>query len=417
MKIKGFVFVFLSFVLIQGCAKKSVSDFNSDFSLFKEFISNFSGGIVSTKSDIRVVLGFNKTEWKANQVLDSDLFDISPSVDGKVIALSGNTIAFVPKEKLKQNTAYQITLHLSKLIKTPEKLEDFNFTVKTIKQDFIVVTNDIQSYSKDSQYLNCVLKTADVVDLESVIKLVSAQQNGNNLAVKFDKSIPSGTEFSFVIDKIQRLSTESKVEIDFDESALEADNKDKIEYIVAAKNDFKVIKVDVPEGNNQTLSINFSEPLLKGQDFRGLVSIQNARNLKFSVQGNLLKVFFNNIVEAESKIVNEVSTTVDSASVTPVVEYVATKGEEPQLLTGELLVEIFRGIESAYGQKMDKDYTTKISFDQIKPGVRFVKNGTILPSSNNLKLNFEAANLSAVDVKVYKIYKNNILQFLQDNLI
>ena len=409
--------MFLSFVLIQGCAKKSVSDFNSDFSLFKEFISNFSGGIVSTKSDIRVVLGFNKTEWKANQVLDSDLFDISPSVDGKVIALSGNTIAFVPKEKLKQNTAYQITLHLSKLIKTPEKLEDFNFTVKTIKQDFIVVTNDIQSYSKDSQYLNCVLKTADVVDLESVIKLVSAQQNGNNLAVKFDKSIPSGTEFSFVIDKIQRLSTESKVEIDFDESALEADDKDKIEYIVAAKNDFKVIKVDVPEGNNQTLSINFSEPLLKGQDFRGLVSIQNARNLKFSVQGNLLKVFFNNIVEAESKIVNEVLATVDSASVTPVVEYVAPTDEEPQLLTGELLVEIFRGIESAYGQKMDKDYTTKISFDQIKPGVRFVKNGTILPSSNNLKLNFEAANLSAVDVKVYKIYKNNILQFLQDNLI
>ena len=36
-------------------------------------------------------------------------------------------------------------------------------------------------------------------------------------------------------------------------------------------------------------------------------------------------------------------------------------------------------------------------------------------SSNNLKINFEAANLKAVDVKIYKIYKNNILQFLQDN--
>ena len=64
---------------------------------------------------------------------------------------------------------------------------------------------------------------------------------------------------------------------------------------------------------------------------------------------------------------------------------------------------------------MDSNYTEKITFDQIKPSVRFIKNGTILPSSNNLKLNFEAVNLSAVDVKVYKIYKNNILQFLQYN--
>ena len=64
---------------------------------------------------------------------------------------------------------------------------------------------------------------------------------------------------------------------------------------------------------------------------------------------------------------------------------------------------------------MKKSFATKVSFEQIKPNVRLIKNGTILPSSNNLKLNFEAVNLSAVDVKVYKIYKNNILQFLQDN--
>jgi uncharacterized protein YfaS (alpha-2-macroglobulin family) len=44
-----------------------------------------------------------------------------------------------------------------------------------------------------------------------------------------------------------------------------------------------------------------------------------------------------------------------------------------------------------------------------------VRNGTIMPSSSNLRLNFEAVNLRSVDVKIYKIYKNNILQFLQQN--
>nr|WP_255513818.1 hypothetical protein [Flavobacterium sp. MDT1-60] len=43
-------------------------------------------------------MAFDKKEWKANQVLDSDLFDISPSVDGKVVALSPNTIAFIPEK-------------------------------------------------------------------------------------------------------------------------------------------------------------------------------------------------------------------------------------------------------------------------------------------------------------------------------
>lgn len=433
MKIKGFIIAFCLLLMSQGCSKKSASDFNSDFSLFKEFISNFTGGIVSAQSDIRVVLAFNKKEWKVNQVLDDDLFDISPSVDGKVVALSGNTIAFIPKEKLKQNTEYQVTLHLSKLIETEKKLSEFNFTVKTIKQNYIVVTNDIQSYSKDSQYLNCVLKTADVTTIESAMKLVYAQQNGSNLPIKFDKAVHSGTEFKFIIDKIQRLDAESKVMIRFDESVLDVEEKEAVEYVIAAKGDFKIMKVDVPEGNNQMMTINFSEPLRKNQDFSGLISVENTRNLKFSTDGNLLKVFFNNQTTASSKKVEEEveeeidEVVVDSAGVdtdstvvvaaTPVVKYVEPEVVTQQLLTGELLVEVFQGIESSYGQKMKESYTTKISFDQVKPGVRFVKNGTILPSSNNLKLNFETANLRAVDVKVYKIYSNNILQFLQDNQI
>ena len=88
--------------------------------------SSFSSGFVSVNSDIRVQLAFNKSDWKPNQELDEDLFDISPSVSGKVVALSNNTIAFIPKEKLEQNTLYQITLHLSQINdKTPKALENF----------------------------------------------------------------------------------------------------------------------------------------------------------------------------------------------------------------------------------------------------------------------------------------------------
>ncbi|SNR67187.1 alpha-2-macroglobulin [Flavobacterium sp. ov086] len=435
MKAKGLVLVFCVFFIFQSCGRKSAADFNSDFSLFKEYIVSFTGGIVSSESDIRVVLNFDKKEWKANQVLDSDLFDISPSVDGKVVALSTNTIAFIPEKKLKPGTEYQVTLKLDKLIKIPKEkekeLSEFNFTVKTIKQDFTINTADIQSYSKEYQYFNCVLKTADNIDIETAIKLVSAQQKGKNLKIKFEKKSGSGKEFHFIIDSIQRYSEATNLEILYDGSDFDIDQKGQLDVPITNINEFKIVKVEVPDGSNQSVLINFSEPLEKGQDFKGLVSIQNANNLKFSTQGNLLKVYFSNeapakkeepvpvaVEESAVSLVDSSTIVVDSAVavVDDAVEVVQNEEDKPeQILSGDLLIEVFQGIESQYGKKMDSNYTEKITFDQIKPGVRFIKNGTILPSSNNLKLNFEAVNLSAVDVKVYKIYKNNILQFLQYN--
>lgn len=381
MKTKGLIFVFFAFMAFQACNKKTAAEFNSDFSLFKEYITSFTGGIVPARSDIRVVLAFSKKEWKANQPLDSDLFTISPSVDGKVVALTNNTIAFIPEKKLDQNTEYQVTLHLSKLIKVPEKLSDFNFSLKTIKQDFTVATSDIQSYGKDYQYLNCTLKSADELDFGTAQQLITAAQKDQKLKIKFDKALSSKTEFRFVVDSIKRYVEDTEIEIAYDGNDFDIEQKGLIKFPIAGKDNFKVMDVEVPDNTNQTLLINFSDALQKGQNFNGLIAVETAENLKFATQGNVLKVFF----------------------------------DKP--LKGDLLLEVFEGIESEEGFKLKKSFTTKVSFEQIKPNVRLVRNGTILPSSSNLKINFEAVNLKAVDVKVYKIYKNNILQFLQENEI
>ncbi len=450
MKIKNLVYLCIVFLMFHSCGRKSAAEFNSDFSLFNGIISNFTGGIVSTQSDIRVVLALDKRDWVKDQILDDDLFDISPNVSGKVKVLSNNTVAFIPEEKLKQDTEYQVTLKVNKIITFVKKeLSEFNFTVKTLKQDFLITTQDIQSYSKDYQYLNCTLKTADNMDFETAQKIVSAKQKGNNLKLKFYKTEGSLTEFKFVIDSIQRFDDDSNLEILYDGDDFDIDQEGKIDYTIIGKNNFKVVDVTIPEGDNQTLLINFSDALQKEQDFKGLVSIQNAKNLKFATQGNVLKVFFNNDAESKStkpaviqeivqavEVVDTVAATVENSvqavdstgtvqetavvEATAAVEAVVEQQEETQevitpVLSGNVLVEVFQGIESENGYKMKENFSTTVSFDQIKPNIKFTKNGTILPSSNNLKLNFEAVNLSAVDVKVYKIYKNNIMQFLQYN--
>ena len=114
----------LMFLLIvsYSCGKKS-ENFNSDFNLYKEHILNFSSGLVSSKSDVRVVLAFDNKDWTPNQELDSDLFSINPNVSGKVVALSANTVAFIPSERLNQDTEYQITFHLDEVKDVPKKLK------------------------------------------------------------------------------------------------------------------------------------------------------------------------------------------------------------------------------------------------------------------------------------------------------
>ncbi|WP_445456724.1 alpha-2-macroglobulin family protein [Flavobacterium sp. HNIBRBA15423] len=380
MKINRLLKLFFVLILIVSCSKDS-KDFNSDVSLFKEYILNYSSGIVSAKSDIRVVLAFDNADWTQNKQLDDDLFSINPKVDGKVVALSTNTLAFIPNEALESDKEYQVTFHLSEVKDVKSELKNFNFTIKTIKQDFIVSILDLQSYSKDYMYLNGVITTSDNLDFESAKKLVKVSQDGKLVKVKFDKDLSSEKEFKFVIDSIQRFVEDSKITINWNGKEEGIDQKGTLEYDIPGKSNFKIITAEVQEDNNQVLLLNFSDPLKKGQNFDGLVDVESTTDLKFSTAGNLLKVFFN----------------------------------EP--LKGELLVEVFQGIQSEDGYKMKHNFSQKVSFEQIKPAVRFIKSGTILPSSNNLKINFEAVNLSAVDVKVYKIFKNNILQFLQDNQI
>lgn len=378
MKNLKLLLLFTAF-LLASCSEKSAEDFNSDFTLYRDYITGFSSGLISTHADIQVGLAFAKNEWQVDKELNKEFFTISPGIDGKVLYLANNTIAFRPSKPLEQDTEYRVTLHISKITDLPKELKDFNFTVKTLKQDFLVTSQDLQSYNRDWQFLNMVLKSSDQMDAATAAKLVMAEQEGKQLPVKFNSKSGSGTEFYFMIDSIQRKAQNSKIKISWNGEPYGIEREGSEEFTIPGKDNFKVIGMEAQMGDTQALLINFSDPLKKDQNFDGLVAVENTNNLKYAVDGNLLKVFFD----------------------TP--------------LKGTYLVEVFQGIESVDGFKTKTTFSDKMLFEQPKPEVQFLKSGTILPASSNLKLNFQAVNLSAVDVEVYRIFENNIMQFLQDN--
>ncbi|MFN3756426.1 MAG: MG2 domain-containing protein, partial [Flavobacterium sp.] len=379
---RGLLLLCAVMLISLSCQKKvSLEEFNSDFSLYQEYIHSFSSGQISAYSDIRVLLAFEKSDWEEKKELDPSLFSVEPKVKGKIVSLQNNVIAFIPDEPLSQNTEYRLTLKLNSLIDVPKELSEFRFSVTTFEQDFSVQPSDLQSYSKDYQYLNAQLQTVDKMHPESAQKLLQASQGGKSLKIKFANAKEPSTVFNFVVDSIKREVEDNKITLQWNGDFLKIKQKGSLEFEILGKNNFKVIAMDVADENNQSLHINFSDPIKKGQDLNGLVAVENTTSPRFSIDGNVLKVFFKESIK------------------------------------GEVLVEVFQGIQSEDGYKMKETYAQKVAFQQLKPGIRFLKNGTILPGSENLKINFEAANLKAVDVKVFKIYQNNVLQFLQNNAL
>jgi uncharacterized protein YfaS (alpha-2-macroglobulin family) len=380
MQYSRITFLVLFLYSLSQCSDNK-KNLDSDVALFSPYINGFTSGFVSASSDIEIELAFAKADWQPNQELDCSLFDISPSVKGKVIALANNRVAFKPSEKLKQGTQYHVKFKLNDCIKVPKDLAEFRFTLNTFKQDFNVNIESIQSYSPDWYYLKGVLKTSDNLDFATASRLVSATFLGKSLHIKMDEKASTSLEFRFIIDSIARQESETSVNIKWDGNKYDIDQKGEGFFDIPSKNSFQVVRTVLSNDGSGALLINFSEPVKRDQNFDGLVSIESAQNLSFATEGNLLKVFYENGI------------------------------------SGSLKVEIFQGIESEYGKKLEKNFVGKFSFEEQKPAVEFVKSGTILPSSNNLSIHFKATTLRAVDVKVYRIFENNILQFLQVNTL
>ncbi|MBC9797903.1 alpha-2-macroglobulin family protein [Sinomicrobium weinanense] len=382
MQLKKLLLPVTALLILFSCKDKTpeeeIQEQISNLYKYREYISDVSQGIISSHSSIKIMLRDPIAEWEPNRELREDLIRVSPKTKGKVVALNNQTLAFVPEAPLKQDTEYEFTLKLGDLVKDiPGELRDFSFKVKTIKQQFKITTDQIQSYNRDWQYVEGTLRSSDQLAAETAKKLVQASQKDKELSVKFYGEAETNTQFRFKIDSIRRLKEDSKVKVTWNGKPFDIDSKGEGEILIPGKNNFTVMEVNVVGTDKPYVEINFSDPLKKNQNFDGLVSIQDARSLKFLVDGNVLKVYPENE------------------------------------LKGVKSLEVFQGIQNVENYKLKQLFSEQIAFEQLKPEVRLLQSGTILPSSNNLKINFEAVNLNAVDVSVIKIFENNILQFLQ----
>ncbi|WP_054852434.1 alpha-2-macroglobulin [Olleya sp. ITB9] len=378
MKSKSLLSLVLVIFFIVSCKQKE-SETDNLFK-FRDYISYTTSGRISVAENININLAKIVEGWEADQILDSDVFKISPYVEGKAIVINDHALRFVPDENLSPDTEYTVTIDLGELYKDlPSNFNKYTFNFKTITPNFNIETNDLQSYSKEWQYILGIAKSSDVITLKQAKQLIKASQDGKQLTIEWNEKSTPSKYFEFKIDSINRKTEDTEILVKWDGKAISANHSGENTLPIPGKNNFKILSVNVVQSPEQYLSINFSDPIKKQQNFDGLVTIQNSKNPKFIVNGNVLKAYPN------SKI------------------------------TGNLQVDVFQGIKNTEGYKLKNSFSETIAFEDIKPEVKLVNSGVILPNSQELKFNFEAVNLSAVDVRIIKIFQDNVLQFLQDN--
>ena len=189
------------------------------------------------------------------------------------------------------------------------------------------------------------------------------------------------TRYLFSIRQIPREADDYPLTITANGNAAGIDRKQSEEVLIPAKDCFRFMsaeRIDQPENG---IEIVFSAPLSTTQDLKGLIEIPEISSSIFQISENRVFIYF----EANTQ--------------------------------NKLTLNIHEGVKDCQGKALGTSHTISFSEVSLKPQVEMSTTAAILPDSKSLIIPFRAVNLYAVDLSVIRIFENNVLMFLQTNLL
>lgn len=349
---------------------------------FNRYLSAFTSGEVSKHSEIIVQFANEVAdEDMIQKALESSPFSFEPDLEGKAVWRDARTIKFVPDQKMKSGQVYLSELDLSRIFDdVPDTLKTFMFQFKAKKQHFKV--DVLESTALEDQELNWhrvegELVTNDREASNDIEKIFVVEKDGKKLAIKWEHE-ENGNRHKFKIDSIARTDNAAEMLLVWNGDGIGVSHKGTRKVMIPAKGNFKTTIARSFDELEQYILVEFSDPLDASQNLEGLIHL-GEHDADLVVEGNKVKVF------------------------------------PKRRLVGEVELAVEEGIANILGHKTQLRFQSKFTFDQIDPQVRLVGKGVIIPQGNNLPFVFEAVNLSAVDVRIIRIFEKNVPQFLQVN--
>lgn len=361
-------------ITIFSCKDKTKEQSKLEYS---KYISDFTQGMIKSSDPIYVRL-----ENNVLQVGDSlptqveKLLKISPKAEGTVSLRDGNIIEFTPTKPLKNGQTYDISLYLDKLCKVPSDLSTFRFSVKVLPLVFAFQEGSLNIDPTDNNRFSyrASITNSDAVAPAEIELLVKAMING--LSHKLEWEHTPYIHY-FTVPDINRTDATQSLELSFNKKV--KNGNDLIVEIPGSKI-FSVLEVKASDENSQTIDIILSDNVDASQDLQGLITVDGVNRLNFNVQGNIIRVYSN----------------------------------ERDKMQGVVQINIYKGIKNSFGEKLKSDATYNVSFASAKPAVAFIGEGTFTPAEGNVLIPFSAVALKAVQLRVVKVFNQNMNFYLQD---
>ena len=377
---KKVLLLILALAVLTGCKEKK-SEIPAIDPAFINYISGFTSGVVSASSNIALTVVSDIPEAVREKSLDEELLEIKPSVKGSFSWIDSRTLEFSPEGTLDPGTIYQCKFHLDKLMEVPGGLEVLEFQFQTIQQSLFVELKGLNSLDDEDlkwQQLKGTLKTADYADVEQVEQVLKGSQDGKVLQVAWTHN-SEGTEHHFTLDSIKRSKEKEQVLVKWNGMGIQSEDKGEEVVSIPPLGDFKLMNTHVRQQPDQYVSLFFSDPISKTQDLRGLIYLESGEDVKLELDGSQVKIYPEVRLQGSKKLV------------------------------------VNDAVRNTLDYKLVESYSREIVFTSIDPDVALIGDGVILPGTDGLIFPFKAVNLKAVNVRVVKIFEDNIGQFFQEN--
>jgi len=346
---------------------------------FSEYITGYTSGIISVNSPIEIRFS-PEFALKANRKTPAGLFMFEPAIRGNTEWTDDVTLVFRPVKPLDPGTFYSGRLNLDRLTGVKESLKTFPIRIRTIKKDFIVTTGALESSPEGGRYsLHGQITASDYIGSQEVETYLQAKLGRKKMNVMWDHS--DGLIHKFKVLDILRTDRAQKLELSWDGTQAKVSQKGNTYVNIPLTGEFKVIDFIRNQGENQNMDIVFSDPVDPSQETEGLIWTSPANEMSLSINSNIV-------------------------SISP-----SSRHE------GTVEVNVESSLKNINGASLTSPFRTQIDFSPVMPAIELTGNGVILPSSQNLIFPFKAANLKAVDLKIIRIYENNLPYFLQENEI
>jgi len=374
----------LALYIVSSCGSSKTEIIKVD-PAFREYVSGYSSGMIERKDVIEVELVAPVPKSISQKKLQK-MFQLSPEIKGKVVVTDGRVLSFIPDHPLPSGQFFTATVALEEFAKVKSGYETFQFQFSTFEQDLNATIDGLKAYNDFEiryQKFTGKLRTRDFADETALKKSFKVFLNGKPVNYSLESEI-AGTDWIYTVDSVKRTAVAQEIRIEWEGSPIRANSKGSRTFSVPALGDFSVHNVNVFDDEDQYIEIRFGDPINGGQQLRGMLRLvdslgKEVSGLTFDVDYNIVRAYL------------------------------------PHRLKGNYKLKVASGIENSAGGKMLKSSEFDLLLEGPKPLVRLIGSGSILPNSQGLIFPFETISLKAVDVRIIKIYEENVPHFLQVN--